>query len=68
MIKPVLYTTGCPKCKVISAKLSKAGIEYEICNDIPTMQSKGFTQAPVLEIGERTMEFAEILKWIGERR
>lgn len=68
MTKPILYTTGCPKCKVVSTKLSRAGVEYDTCNDIAIMQSKGFTQAPVLEVEGRTMEFAEILKWIGERR
>lgn len=65
MTKPILYTTGCPKCKVVSTKLSRAGVEYEICDDIEVMKSKGFTYMPMLEADGKVMDFAEILKWVG---
>ena len=65
-MKPILYTTHCPKCTVIEKKLQRAGIEYDICEDIEEMESKGFTQLPVLEVNEKVLDFAAANKWVGE--
>lgn len=65
-MKPILYTTHCPKCTVIEKKLQRAGIEYDICEDIEVMESKGFTQLPVLEVNEKVLDFAAANKWVGE--
>lgn len=65
-MKPILYTTHCPKCTVIEKKLQRAGIEYDICEDIEVMESKGFIQLPVLEVNEKVLDFAAANKWVGE--
>lgn len=65
-MKPILYTTHCPKCTVIEKKLQRAGIEYDICEDIEVMESKGFTQLPVLEVNEKVLDFSAANKWVGE--
>lgn len=65
-MKPILYTTHCPKCTVIEKKLQRAGIEYDICEDIEVMESKGFTQLPMLEVNEKVLDFAAANKWVGE--
>lgn len=65
-MKPILYTTHCPKCTVIEKKLQRAGIEYDICEDIEVMESKGFTQLPVLEVNEKVLDFVAANKWVGE--
>ena len=31
--KVILYTTGCPQCKVVENKLDEHGIEYETVTD-----------------------------------
>ena len=66
-MKPVLYTTHCPKCTVLSKKLEKANIEYDICEDTSIMQSKCFTSLPVLEVNGEILDFAAAIKWVGDR-
>ena len=46
----VLYSTNCPKCKVLKSKLEQNNIEFIENNDIELMTQKGFTTAPMLEI------------------
>lgn len=68
---PTLYTTGCPKCKVLKKKLEDAKIEYiieesiesimEVCNTL------GVTTVPILEVEEnKYLDFTEAIKWVGE--
>ena len=63
----VLYTTNCPKCKVLEAKLKQKEISYEEVNDIEVMTSKGFMMAPMLEVDGVVMNFAQANTWINER-
>ena len=52
MSKVILYSTGCPKCRVLKKKLQNAGIDYEEENDIEFMQSMGFLEVPKLRVGK----------------
>lgn len=65
-MKPILYTTHCPKCSVLEKKLKQAGVNYEICEDIETMQNKNIDTAPALEINGQLLNFIEAVKWVGE--
>lgn len=62
-----MYTTGCPRCNVLKKKLDEKGIQYEIITDKDIMIDKGFSVVPILEVDDRTMEFAEAVKWINGR-
>lgn len=64
--KIILYTIGCPKCKVLKMKLDKAGIKYEICEDIETMKNKNIMSAPSLEVGTEMLDFSAAIKWIAQ--
>lgn len=59
----ILYTTGCPKCKILEAKLKQKGINYTECNDIEEMEKKGLQSAPALEVDGELMEFVAAIKW-----
>ena len=65
MIK--LYTTHCPLCRTLKAKLDKSEIAYEICEDTDEMMKKGFTSAPMLEVDDKYLNFSEALKWLHTR-
>ena len=73
MDKIILYTTHCPKCRVIEKKLAQKNIQYEEVdakgnNEIIDMLSeKGFRQMPILAIGDNFLGFTEANKWIGEQ-
>ena len=36
-----LYTSNCPKCKILKAKLDDKKINYNICDDTNVMTEKG---------------------------
>jgi glutaredoxin len=63
----ILYEHGCPRCKVLKAKLDQKGIKYENINDVEVMKAKGFTEAPKLEVGEVIYDFKEATEWIKEQ-
>lgn len=63
----ILYTTFCPKCRVIEAKLKQKGIKYKEITDIDIMTEKGFMSVPMLEVDNFVMNFTEANTWINER-
>lgn len=65
--KVILYEHGCPRCKVLKMKLDQKGIQYENITDIEVMKTKGFTEAPKLEVEGKIMDFKEAVEWIKEQ-
>lgn len=60
-----LYSTGCPKCKVLKSKLDSKQIEYTIIEDIEVMKNKGFNSLPVLEVDGTMYEFREAVNYVN---
>ena len=50
--KIVLYTIGCPNCKVLERKLNSKNVPYETVTDVEIMRNKGIQSAPVLEVSD----------------
>lgn len=67
MEKVILYTIHCPQCKVLSIKLDRANIKYEVCEDLELMKAKGFLSMPVLQVGDKIYNFKQALEWVKER-
>ena len=65
MIK--LYSTHCPQCFVLETKLTRAGIEYELCDDLAIIKEKGFKATPMLETDEGIMNFPQAIKWLNNQ-
>lgn len=66
-MKVILYSTGCPKCKVLKAKLDSKEISYDIISDTYVMINKGIETVPVLEVNGNVMDFKTAVDWINER-
>ena len=62
----VLYSTGCPKCKILKSKLDSKNIKYETISDVDLMQEKGFMSLPMLEVDNNLMEFVDAVHWVSE--
>ena len=62
-----LYSTHCPKCRVLETKLKQKNIQYEECNDVDEMLSRGLTSAPYLEVDGELLDFGKAVKWVNER-
>ena len=61
----VLYSTGCPRCKVLTQKLNSKSIQYTVINDIDVMEKKGIETVPVLEVDGQMMQFKEAADWVN---
>lgn len=61
----VLYTTHCPKCKVLEQKLKDKKVEYSICEDIDKMARLGIESVPVLGINEDLIDFGRAIRWVN---
>jgi predicted DsbA family dithiol-disulfide isomerase len=59
-----LYSTGCPKCIILTKKLDSAGITYEVFDDVDKMIEMGMTTVPMLEVDGKIMNFKEAVDWI----
>lgn len=62
-----LYSTNCPKCKVLEMKLKQKNIEYNVCTDLNEMLSHGIKAAPALELEDnRILNFGDAVRWVNE--
>lgn len=61
----ILYSTHCPKCKVLELKLKQKNIDYSEVNDVDVMEQKGFKSVPQLEVDGVVYDFKEAVNWIG---
>jgi glutaredoxin len=66
-MKVILYSTGCPKCKILTQKLNNKNIKYDVVDDVDIMLSKGFETVPMLEVDGNVLDFMNANKWINER-
>lgn len=63
----VLYSTNCPRCNVLEAKLKAKNINFEINDNIDEMLDLGIMTAPVLSIDGKLLQFKEAIDWINEQ-
>lgn len=62
-MKITLYSTGCPKCKVLKKRLEEKGIRYTENNSVNEMLSLGISQVPVMKVGDTMMNYTEAVEW-----
>lgn len=61
-----LYSTHCPKCKVLESKLKNLGLEYIEIDDVDAMLKLGIKTAPVLKVDGRMMDFMTANRFLKE--
>lgn len=59
----ILYSTGCPKCKILKRTLSDNNIQFAEVNSVDEMQRLGFKEAPKLSVDEKIYNFKEAMSW-----
>ena len=60
-----LYSTGCPKCKVLEAKLNQKKVSYEICKDTEVMVEKGYMTLPMLDVDGEPKDFIHAISYVN---
>lgn len=63
----ILYTTHCPKCNVLHAKLEEKNIEFTENEDVRILIKEGYVSAPMLEVDGEFMDFGAAVKWVNEQ-
>lgn len=63
----VLYSTGCPRCKILKKKLDESGIEYTENKNVDEMLSLGISEVPVLDINGKLLNFNSSIEWLSKR-
>ena len=62
----IFYSTHCPRCKVLEAKMKEAKIEYTEVNDLDEMQKLGIMSVPMLKVDGEMMDFVTANSWINK--
>ena len=64
-MKPILYTTHCPKCRVLETKLQNKHIEYDTVDDKDKILEAGIRSVPMLYHNGHLMDFLLANKYIN---
>ena len=67
MEKITLYTTHCPKCRILESKLKQKNIEFEICEDVDKMREMGVLSVPVLQVDGNKMSYYDAVQFINQK-
>lgn len=62
----IMYTTGCPKCKILKKKLDEKKVEYEEETDVEKMKSMGIDRVPMLSVDGKLLSYLEAVKLIND--
>lgn len=60
----ILYSTNCPKCKVLETKLKQQNIDFILETDLTKIINMGYMEAPLLEINDEIYNFSQAIKWL----
>ena len=60
-----IYSNGCPKCRVLEAKLGAKNIAYDKIQNIEELSEKGFNSLPVLVVGDEYLNFVKANDWVN---
>lgn len=61
----ILYTTHCPKCRVLEGKLKSKNINFTTFTNVDEMIKLGITESPILETNNQRMEFLDAINFVN---
>jgi len=61
----VLFSTGCPQCRILEKKLAQTGITYRIEEDLQELLDLGLMSVPVLKVGGLHYRFPAAVNWVN---
>lgn len=63
----ILYSNGCPKCRVIKSKLEAKKITFTENNNVEELIPMGIRSLPILKHNDNIMEFCAANTWINQQ-
>ncbi|MBQ6143544.1 MAG: hypothetical protein IJI84_03550 [Clostridia bacterium] len=67
MSKIILYSNGCPKCKVLKAKLESKSIPFAENGNLEELVSMGIQSLPVLNVDGTFLNFVKANDWVNSQ-
>ena len=61
----ILYSNGCPKCRILKKKLDAKSIQYKEENSVDVMLQHGITQVPALWVDGDLLSFSQANAWVN---
>ncbi|MBR4316671.1 MAG: hypothetical protein IKP65_06900 [Alphaproteobacteria bacterium] len=62
----VLYTTHCPKCRILEKKLQDKKIEFTSVEDVNEIMKTGYKSVPLLQSPDgKIMDYYEAVKLVN---
>ena len=65
MTQVIMYTTNCPKCRVLESKLKDRNIVFSKVTDVEEMRKLGYLSVPKLSVDGKVMDFTEAIDWVN---
>ncbi len=63
-----LYSTGCPKCRILQKKLDAACVPYTVIADVDEMLQMGIESVPVLKVGDDLLSFEKAVLYADRQK
>lgn len=63
----ILYSNGCPRCRVLKQKLDTKSINYTEENSVEKMLALGIEQVPVLSVDGEILAFSQANEWVNNQ-
>ena len=65
-MKVKLYTTHCPKCKILEERLNEKKVKYEVIDNIEELQKMNFKSVPNLEIDGKIYNYLDSIRYLNK--
>ena len=67
-MKVKLYTTHCPKCKILEERLNAKKVKYEVIDNIEELQKMNFKSVPNLEIDGKIYNYLDSIRYLNKMK
>lgn len=67
-MKVKLYTTHCPKCKILEERLNEKKVKYEVIDNIEELQKMNFKSVPNLEIDGKIYNYLDSIRYLNKMK
>lgn len=61
----ILYSTGCPKCKILENKMIEKNVKFTKSDDLAKVYEVGYRSVPLLEVDNKILSFADAVVYIN---
>ena len=63
-----LFTTHCPKCRMLEKKMQQMGIEYTESENLDELVRAGYSSAPMIKTDDgKYLNFKEAWNWVSKK-